>query len=220
MSLEIYWGSGSPFAWRVLLTAELKGVPYVSKQLEFSKKEHKADSYLLLNPRGEVPTLKDGVTILTESIAIMTYLDMKFPSPPLFGSTPIETARIWSWISIAMYHYEAMSNRLVVPIFEKTVHQCADDMRSAAVLLHNEWSGLEKALSTNACVVGDSISAADIVIFTYLAFLLRIVGREIVTPLDLGFHPMATRYPSISAWCRRIEKIKGYDNAFPPHWRT
>ena len=47
MALEIYWASGSPFAWRVLMTAELKDVPYVSKQLQFSKKEHKAAAYFL-----------------------------------------------------------------------------------------------------------------------------------------------------------------------------
>ena len=41
MAIELYWGSGSPFAWRVMLTLELKRLPYESKLLEFSKEEHK-----------------------------------------------------------------------------------------------------------------------------------------------------------------------------------
>ena len=39
--VEIYWISGSPFSWRVLLTAEVKGIPYEGKLLEASKGEHK-----------------------------------------------------------------------------------------------------------------------------------------------------------------------------------
>ncbi len=64
---EIFWGSGSPFAWRVLMTAELKSVPFESRRLQFSEKEHKAPAYLAINERGEVPTLRDGNFVLTES---------------------------------------------------------------------------------------------------------------------------------------------------------
>jgi len=39
MAIKLYWGSGSPFAWRVMLTLEVKGLAYESKLLEFSKGE-------------------------------------------------------------------------------------------------------------------------------------------------------------------------------------
>ena len=71
MALEVYWASGSPFSWRVLLTLEVKQLPYQSKLLTFSKREHKSSEYLALNPRGKVPTLKDGDFLLSESLAIM-----------------------------------------------------------------------------------------------------------------------------------------------------
>lgn len=220
MALEIYWASGSPFAWRVLITAEVKSVPYVSKQLQFSKKEQKAADYLKLNPRGEVPAIRDGETVLTESVAIMTFLDRCFPDPPLFGSSPVEAGRVWSWISIAMYHLEPLSDRLVLPIYANAVQQETDDMQRAAEQLHSEWDSLEAVLSERNWLVGDAVSAADITVYTYLAFTLRIVGREIVKPLGLGFHPLGARYPSIETWCQQMEKLKGYDNVFPPHWRT
>jgi glutathione S-transferase/maleylpyruvate isomerase len=51
--LEIFWFSGSPFSWRVLLTLEVKGLGYTSRLLEASKDEHKAPHYLRLNPRGK-----------------------------------------------------------------------------------------------------------------------------------------------------------------------
>jgi len=77
MAIELYWGSGSPFAWRVMLTLEVKGLAYESKLLESSKGEYKTPAYLRLNPRGKVPTLKDGDFVLYESLAIMSYLDRK-----------------------------------------------------------------------------------------------------------------------------------------------
>jgi glutathione S-transferase len=77
-----------------MLALEVKGLAYESKLLEFSKDEHKTPSYLKLNPRGKVPTLKDGDFVIYESVAIMAYLDRKYPDPPLFGETPEETGLI------------------------------------------------------------------------------------------------------------------------------
>ena len=102
MAIELYWGSGSPFAWRVMLTLELKRLPYESKLLEFSKEEHKTPAYLQLNPRGKVPTLKDGDFVLYESIAIMAYLDRKYPTPPIFGTTAEQSGLIWRWVLVAV----------------------------------------------------------------------------------------------------------------------
>jgi glutathione S-transferase len=55
MALEIFWGSGSPFSWRVLLGAEIKGLVYESRLLDFSKGHLKAPEFLQMNPRGRVP---------------------------------------------------------------------------------------------------------------------------------------------------------------------
>ncbi len=54
MAIELFWGSGSPVAWRVLLALEYKRLPYVSHLLQFSKQEHKSPQMLALNPRGRV----------------------------------------------------------------------------------------------------------------------------------------------------------------------
>jgi hypothetical protein len=86
MALEVYWASGSPFAWRVLLTLEAKRLPYQSKLLTFSKGEHKSPEYLAMNPRGKVPTLKDGDFAIYESLAIMAYLDRAYPDQSSISS--------------------------------------------------------------------------------------------------------------------------------------
>ena len=67
MALEFYWGSGSPYSWRVLLALEYKGVPYESHVLQFSKQEHKSPQMLRMNPRGRVPVLRDGDFVVSTS---------------------------------------------------------------------------------------------------------------------------------------------------------
>jgi glutathione S-transferase len=49
--VTIYWGSGSPFAWRALLTAELKGVDYESALISFGDGDLRKPEYLEMNPR-------------------------------------------------------------------------------------------------------------------------------------------------------------------------
>ncbi len=83
--ITIYWASGSPFAWRAVLTAELKGIDYESKLLSFGDGDLRKAEYLEMNPRGKVPVLRAGSEFIYESLAIMTYLDKAFPEPPLFG---------------------------------------------------------------------------------------------------------------------------------------
>ena len=97
--MEIYWISGSPMAWRVLLTAEVKGIPYEGKLLEASKGELKTPEFLAINPLGRVSAIRDGNFTLHESRAIMVYLDRENPNPPLFGRTAEEAGQIFQCIS-------------------------------------------------------------------------------------------------------------------------
>ena len=108
--LEVFWGSGSQPAWAVLLTLEVKRVPYTSRLLSFSAGEHKTPEFLRLNPRHKVPVLKDGEFVLNESQAIMAYLDRKFPEPPLFGRDAAETGLIWRAICVVFRFDQATRN--------------------------------------------------------------------------------------------------------------
>ena len=56
MALELYWGSGSTPAWRVLLALTYKELPFTSNLLSFSKRETRTPAFLAMNPRGKVPT--------------------------------------------------------------------------------------------------------------------------------------------------------------------
>lgn len=219
MALELYWGSGSPFAWRVMLTFEVKRVQYESKLLEFSKEEHKSPAYLKLNPRGKVPTLKDGAFTLYESLAIMAYLDRKYPDPPLFGRNPQETGLIWRAISEAESYLVGPGSKVAMPIFFGKGLEKTDEIQAAAATIREELTCVDTALSHSDWLVGSHVSAADIALFPLVQLILRAASKDAAKPLKLGFLPLGQTYPAIAAWVKRIEALPGYDQTYPPHWK-
>src|SRR5215210_7137745 len=85
MALKFYYGSGSPFGWRVWLALEHKGIPYERFTLSFGEGQTKTAEYLAISPRGKVPSIVDRDFKLYESDAIVEYLDERFTDgPPLF----------------------------------------------------------------------------------------------------------------------------------------
>ena len=219
MSIELYWGSGSPFAWRVMLTLEVKGLPYDSKLLEFSKQQHKEPGYLQLNPRGKVPTLKNGNFVVYESIAIIAYLDRKYPEPPLFGTTPEETGTIWQIISEAESYLATAGDRIVRPLFFGKGLEQVELIQEAARSVRRELATIDGRLNQSSWLVGERISAADIAVFPLIQLLLRAASKEAAAAFELGLIPLSKTYPDMAKWVRRIEALPGYERTYPPHWR-
>jgi glutathione S-transferase len=219
MAIELYWGSGSPFAWRVMLTLEIKKLPYESKLLQFSEGQHKTAEYLKLNPRGKVPTLKDGDFALYESLAIMVYLDRKYPEPQLFGKTPEETGSIWRTILECESYLMSANDKVVRPIFFGKGLDRVDEIAQAAQSIRDELKSLDGRLSRDNWLVSGAISAADIAVFPAVQLLLRAASKEAAQPLKLGVLPFAENFPNISKWVQRIEALPNYQRTYPPHWR-
>jgi len=219
MAIELYWGSGSPFAWRVMLTLEVKGLKYESKLLEFAKGEHKTPAYLQLNPRGKVPTLKDGDFVLYESAAIMAYLDRKYPDPPLFGKTAEEAGLIWRAICECESYFVSAGDKVVRPVFFGKGLDQVDEIQQAARTIREELKRLDERLAGSSWLVGKEISAADISVFPLVQLLLRAASKEAAQPFNLGLIPLSKTYSSIARWVQRIEALPNYQRTYPPHWR-
>jgi glutathione S-transferase len=218
--LEIHWGSGSPFAWRVLLALEIKKIPYTSRLIEFSKKQHKAPEFLALNPRGKVPVIKDGDFTLSESVAILAYLDRKVSEPPLFGRTPEETGRVWRAALETMNYLEPLADRIVSPLYFNRTAEEGDDLKAAIAPTHDELKLMEATLNRSHWLAGETISAADIVAHPTIESLLRAAGKEAAKAFDLGLLPLERHYPALAAWRERIRALPGYERTYPPHWRA
>ena len=84
----------SSAAYRVRIALNLKGVDYESRQVNLVEGAQKSDEYRALNPQGLVPMLEIDGHRLTQSLAIMVYLDQRFPDPPLMPRNALEGAHV------------------------------------------------------------------------------------------------------------------------------
>jgi maleylpyruvate isomerase len=93
MKLHGYFRSSA--SYRVRIALNLKGLRAEHLPHHLRKGEQCAPAYLALNPQGFVPTLEDGSgTVLTQSLAIIEWLDETHPEPPLLPRDPLERAKV------------------------------------------------------------------------------------------------------------------------------
>ncbi|MBS0380298.1 MAG: glutathione S-transferase family protein [Proteobacteria bacterium] len=221
MAIEVFWGSGSPFAWRVLLALERKGLPYTSHLLQFSKQEHKSPQMLALNPRGRVPVLKDGDYVCFESLAILYYLDLKYPDPPIFGNSPEEAGTIMRVICEYSAYIEPNVTRIARAIFmdKGKTDLGSEEITTAMHDVGREARTLEGRLSKSDWIVGDAYSAVDMVIFPGIQLLKRALERPEAAALASRFMPVEVNYPALGRWLTRVAAQPGFERTYPPHWR-
>jgi glutathione S-transferase len=219
MALELWWGSGSPYSWRALLALEYKGLPYTSHLVQFANQEHKSPQLLSMNPRGRVPVLKDGDYVCFESLAIVEYLDRKYPQQPLFGESPEEAGAIMRMICEYQGYVEEHIRSVIYAILFQGVESRLDEIARAMHIVATEARTIENRLAQSSWLVGERFSAADIVVFPGIQMLLRALDRREAQDLRGRLLPLETNYPAIAAWIRRVEALPGYERTYPPHWR-
>ncbi len=219
MALELYWGSGSPYSWRVQLALEYKRIAYDSHLLDFTEQEHKSAQMLRMNPRGRVPVLKDGEFVVYESLACLLYLDRRFPEPPLFGRSAEEAATILRVICEYQAYAEQPLLQIVAAVFFDTLAEKIDEVTRAMHVMAAEARTIESRLAASEWLVGEQVSAADLTVFPQIMLLLRAMERREAEELRARFLPMDQNYPAIARWIGRMEQLPGYDRTYPPHWR-
>jgi glutathione S-transferase len=218
MAIEIYWLSGSPFAWRVLLALELKGLPYHARLLQRSTGEMKTPEFLAINPRGQVPVLRDGPVTVRESIAIIAYLDRQYPEPPLFGRSGAEAAAIWQEVMEAVFYVDRFDDFILPLYFGEAVVKEAQ-VRAAIPAIEAELARLEKTMAERPWLAGATLSAADIAVYPMVRSLLRAADKPDAARFPQKFSRLRDSHPAVGAWMARIEALPGYERTFPPHWR-
>jgi glutathione S-transferase len=226
MAIDVYWGSGSPYAWRVLLALEYKGLQYNSHLLQFSKQEHKSPQMLAMNPRGRVPVLKDGDYVCFESLAVLYYLDLKYPRQPIFGLTPEEGGVIMRVICEYQAYIEPHLMSIVEAIFNRgplargDTHLHTERITNDLHAVAREARTIEARLAKSEWVVGESFSAVDMVIFPGIQLLRRALQQPEARELSSRFMPVEVNYPALGRWLARVESLPGYERTYPPHWRS
>lgn len=182
MKLFTYWRSQAAF--RVRIALRLKGVAMEKVTLDLLAGDQFAESYRALNPEGVVPTLIDGEgRPLVQSLAILEYLDEKYPEPPLL---PGELrARAHARAIAQMVAMDA--HPFIVPRVRKYLEEelRLDEATRAKWVRH--WldaasRAVEEVLAndprTGRFCVGDQVTIADICLAAHLTSAKLFGGRE------------------------------------------
>ena len=215
MSLVLYYGSGSPWAWRVQLALEHKALPYERKVLSFSAGDTRKPEFVALNPRHRVPTLVDGDFVLYESNAIVEYLDEAYPKAgaPLFPGDTRTRALVRRLIDeVDNYFDKAVDPVLEQAFYTKPEERDAKKLDEGRAGVIAEYALFTKAMHGD--YLAGPLSAADYAFYPLVALMKRC---EVKMP-ELGSDDWLT--PELRLWKKRIEALPYLDKTIPPHWKA
>jgi glutathione S-transferase len=208
--IQFYYGSGSPYAWRVQLALEEKEIPYEPVLLSFSKGEHKSPEHLARSPHGKVPAIADGGVTLYESTPILEYLEDRDPDRPLLPRDPAARARVRiEEFEAFLYFGDAFREVGQRVFFTPPEQRDETKIESARAKVRALLHALEaRTKGRGAFLMGDTLTRADL---TWLPFV-ELAAR--------GGVPLDDATPSLRAWRDRMRARPSYERSYPPHWRT
>ncbi|MEQ1559686.1 MAG: glutathione S-transferase family protein [Methyloglobulus sp.] len=212
MSIQFYYGSGSPFSWNVWLVLEHKQLPYEFNLLTLQNGELKRPGYLAINPHGKVPALVDDGFALWEASTIVEYLEERYPDFPVFPSTIRDRAIVRRLSAEAnSYLYPAVRRLMELTLLN-------DNEDSDPVVISTAFNELSHHLDYFENVLhsqffAGTISAADFTIYPLLALLKRIDQRK----PQLGVGDLIGA--KLAGFMVQFEQLPYFTKTFPPHWK-
>ncbi len=214
MSITLYYGSGSPYAWRVQLALEHKALPYERKILSFSAGDTRKPEFIALNPRHTVPTLVDGDFVLYESNAITAYLDAAYPGrgAPLFPGDAKTRATVWRlMMEVDNYGMKAIDGVTTYAFRTKPEEREPQKLIEARAAVSEEFAQMSRYIKGDFLV--GPLSAADFSLYPLVAFMYR---ARVKLP-DFDADSLLT--PELKRWKARIEALPYFEQTVPPHWK-
>ena len=121
-----YWRSSA--AYRVRIALNLKGVDYESRQVDLREGEQRSADYRALNPQGLVPMLEIDGHRLTQSLAIINYLDLRYPNQPLIPALAAERAHVVAMAMIIACDIHPLNNLRVLKYLKDPLGHSQDQI--------------------------------------------------------------------------------------------
>jgi maleylacetoacetate isomerase len=164
-----YWRSSA--SYRVRIALNLKGVEYERRPVNLLESEQKSAEYRALNPEGLVPMLEIDGQRLTQSMAIITYLDTRFPNPPLIPAMAPERAHVGAMAMIVACDIHPLNNLRVLKYLKNQLKHSQDEIDGwYAHWISEGLPALEAMAAPRAgrFLFGDAPTAADVCLIPQL----------------------------------------------------
>lgn len=207
MKLYGYWRSSA--AYRVRIALNLKGVAYEQESIHLVKDggQQFSDDYTAMNPAQLVPTLVDGELSLNQSMAILDYIEHKFPQQPLLPTDIAERAQVLALANDIACDIHPLNNLRVLKYLTGELG-VSDDQKTEWYhhWLHKGFAPLEtqakKYGSTGKFLFGDKLTLADVVLIPQIYNALRF-------KLDMS------NYPLLNSIWEHCNSLDAFNNALP-----
>lgn len=206
--MKLYTYYRSTAAWRVRIALNLKGVAYESAFTHLRAGEHRTPGFLATNPQGLIPVLDDNGVVLSQSVAIIEYLNDKYPEPPLLPTDPVARARVRSLALAVACDMHPLNNLRVLKFLQQRLGL---DEQTVTTTWYHHWiaEGFraleEEARRTSGDgrhMFGTSLTMADVFIVPQMYNAMR-------------FKCDVSAYPTLRGICAHLETLPAFAKAAP-----
>lgn len=194
MALKLYDFPWSGHSHRVRLFLSLLGQTYEQVPVDMLQNEHKDPAYLRLSPLGQVPTLVDGDTVITDSTAALVYLAIRYDDGRWLPRDAAGAARVQRWLSTA-------SGELYRgPVQARSAKKWRRDVDYPRAVQWAErlFRWMDDELRSRTWLAAEHATIADVAMYSYL----RVADEG-----DLDTSP----FPAIRRWLEDVEKLPGFE---------
>ena len=204
--LKLYSYFRSSAAYRVRIALNLKGLSYEILPVHLTKAggEQRRPEYRSVNPQMRVPTLAVSTNeVLTQSLAIIEYLEETHPEPPLLPNDRVRRAKIRAVAQAIACDIHPLNNLTVLQYLKRTLEQEQATIDSwYAHWIAEGFEAIEAMISPNPYAFGAEVSLADVCLVPQVAN-----ARRYKLPLE--------RYPRIAAADAACQKLAAFEQARP-----
>lgn len=190
--ITIYSFPISGHAHRIRLFASIAGIAYETIDVDLVAGENRQAEFLALNPSGQIPVIRDGDVVISDSNAILVYLARQY-APHYLPQDPVLAAEVQKFLSLAageLAYGLAAARRI-------NVFNAPLDAGYAKMISEQLLERLDAHMVDREFLVGDSVTIADIAIYTYTAHAPE--GGISLQP-----------YPNVQRLLSHIEALDGF----------
>lgn len=207
--MKLYDYFRSTAAYRVRIALNLKGLAYERTPVNLLRDggQHRVPEYRALNPQALVPALEDDGAVLSQSLAIIEYLEEKYPEPPLLPKSALDRARVRSMALAVACDIHPLNNLRVLNFLRSSLgHSDAEVDAWYRHWIAQGLAGLEeeakRASGDGQHMFGSSVTLADVTIVPQMFNARR---------FKCDIEP----YPTLRAICAHLETLPAFAQAAP-----